>query len=142
MTDEQTSIDSYPKPSATEMWFAAQLMELRRCESELRSILLALADAADDVGRLCDDKDAEHLFPNWRLGLNVLRAKLLQTLSAHGVVPIPTAGERLDLKHHHVVEVSSDPGEPETVLRQLRPGYLWKGQVLRTAHVVTARNPQ
>jgi molecular chaperone GrpE (heat shock protein) len=57
------------------------------------------------------------------------------------VTPIATLGEKLDPRLHHVVEVASLPGEPETIVRQVRPGYLWKGQVLRPAEVVTIASP-
>jgi molecular chaperone GrpE (heat shock protein) len=36
-----------------------------------------------------------------------------------------------------VIGVCDGPGEPGTVVRQLRPGYMWKDQVLQPAEVIT-----
>ena len=71
----------------------------------------------------------------------MLHAKVLQAMADHGLTPVAAVGERFDPTCHHVVEVCDGPGEPDQVVRQLRPGYRWGGTVLRPAEVVAVRHP-
>jgi molecular chaperone GrpE (heat shock protein) len=120
------------------MWLASHLEQLRRGnEARFRAVLLSLVDVAEAVERFCQDPSAGALPPGWQEGLAVLRAKVLQALADHAVTPILTVGERLDPRCHHVIGVCDGPGEPGTVVRQLRPGYMWKDQVLQPAEVIT-----
>jgi molecular chaperone GrpE (heat shock protein) len=143
MTDPLLESDDLGGTLSPEVLLAhAHLEQVRHeAEAEVRSMLLTLAEAVDDVGRLCDDPSAPALPPGWHDGLAVLRDKLLWSLAAHGATPMAVLGQPLDPRLHHVVEVCAGPGEPDTVVRQVRPGYLWRGRVLRPAEVVTVAGP-
>lgn len=57
------------------------------------------------------------------------------------MTPIETIGQKVDPYLHQVIEVVSDSGEPETIVREELAGYLWDDRVLRVAKVVSvARN--
>jgi len=53
---------------------------------------------------------------------------------------ISCVGEMFDPETMEALEVTGDTGEPSgTVVEELRPGYRWRGQVLRFAQVKVAR---
>ena len=121
---------------------AGRLEEARRGgDRQARATLLSLTELAEAIDRFCGESERGDLPPDWRADLLLLQAKAQQCLADHGVSPITAVGQKLDPRLHLVVEVRAGPGEPETIVRQVRPGYLWKGQVLRPVEVVTIDSP-
>jgi molecular chaperone GrpE (heat shock protein) len=119
---------------------ADQISAIRRdTDRQLRGAILSLAELAETIDRFCDDPQRDQLPGPWQDGLRLLQAKARQCLADQAVQTILSVGQKLDPRLHLVVEVADDPGEPETIVRQVRPGYLWKDQVLRPAEVVTLR---
>jgi molecular chaperone GrpE len=63
--------------------------------------------------------------------------RLLPTLELE---PLSCTGEVFDPEQMEVVEVVGDSGQPAgTVVEEVRPGYLWRGKLLRFAQVKVAR---
>ena len=59
---------------------------------------------------------------------------LVEVLEKQGLVKLAPEGEAFDPNHHEAV--AHEPGEGEPVVTEvLRPGYVWKGRVLRPAMV-------
>lgn len=120
-----------------DVWLARRLEEMRQAsDDQARALLLSVLQIVDSFDRLCSDRSFGELPFGWQDSLRLVRAKMLQILEEHLVAPIPSVGERLDPSRHRVVETCAGPGKPETIVRELLAGYLWKGQVLRTAEVV------
>lgn len=125
-------------PLASDAWLADHLAQLRRDHHQrIRSAVQALVDIAESVERFCENPTVAELPPGWQEGLSVLRAKVAQALARQGVSAICAVGRQLDPQYHHVVEICREGGPPGTVVRQLRPGYMWHDEVLQTAEVVT-----
>lgn len=121
---------------------ASHLDEARRQgERQTRAAVLSLTEIAEAIDRLCDDPARATLPDAWQEGLRVLQARARQCLADHGIEVIDCVGQRLDTRLHRVVEVIAGPGSTETIVQQVRPGYLWRGQVLREAEVVTVSGP-
>ncbi len=79
---------------------------------------------------------------NLARGVELTRTKLLQALEQAEVQPIPPAGGAFTPELHEATGTEPrDDVVPGTVLRTLRPGYTWRGNVLRHAHVVVAATP-
>lgn len=117
---------------------AERINEIRReGDRQLRHAILGLAELAEAVDRLCADPGRDLLPETWQDGMRILQAKARQCLADQGVQIIASVGRKLDPRIHLVVEVAGETGEAEMIVRELRPGYLWKGQVLRPAEVVT-----
>ena len=74
-------------------------------------------------------------------GVELTRESLLRALAQEGVLPIPESATFDTAFHDAVSTLERDDVEPGTVLETVRPGYTWRGQVLRPAHVVVARAP-
>jgi molecular chaperone GrpE len=76
------------------------------------------------------------------MGVQLALDELLQILEKYGLEPIKAAGEPFDPHLHDAASVvysSSHP--PNTVIEELRKGYLFKTRLLRPSHVVVAMRP-
>ncbi len=61
-------------------------------------------------------------------------------LSEHRIERLTCLGRRVDPARMRVIELVDAPGvAPETVMDELRPGYVWRGQVVRYAEVRATR---
>ncbi|HYG73576.1 MAG TPA: nucleotide exchange factor GrpE [Planctomycetota bacterium] len=114
----------------------AEELALRSYVSELLPILdsldLTLSDAATK------ETDVERL----RQALDMISLSLKQVLTVRGLQRIEAKGKPFDpTVHEAVVKRPADPSKgekPNTVLEELRAGYLWKGLPLRPAQVLVA----
>jgi molecular chaperone GrpE len=120
--------------------------EGRRHAEETRKRLLsvlAVTDAFDRVFRSIRDKEAE-VTPQmkvWVGNFRTVRRLLDRILSDEGVTRIEDGGRGFDPAVHVAAEAVEDPERAEgTVLEELQPGYLWRGEVLRKAQLRVVRN--
>jgi molecular chaperone GrpE len=75
-----------------------------------------------------------------REGYELIRARLQRLLAEQGIRRLDCVGRAVDPTQMTVVELVDDPqAAPETVLEELRPGYLWRDRVLRFAEVRAVR---
>ena len=73
-------------------------------------------------------------------GIEMVYQELLRTLDKHGVRRIQTVGEPFDPEIHEAVAVAPHPQYPEdTVIEEVRAGFVRDGRLLRPASVVVAR---
>jgi molecular chaperone GrpE len=73
-------------------------------------------------------------------GLAMNLRRLDETLARRGVRPLPAVGQPFDPYRMHAAEVESDSTRPAgEVIRELRPGFLLHGELLRLAEVVVNR---
>jgi molecular chaperone GrpE (heat shock protein) len=77
----------------------------------------------------------------WLDGLEVVRDRLQEALSAAGVTPMRTDGCAFDPRLHVAVESVGAPVgvSPGTILSERRRGYLFGDSALRFAEVVVAK---
>jgi len=76
----------------------------------------------------------------WREGLRMTLRRLDQVLLDRHVVATPLTGHPFDPRLARVVGTSVDSSVAEgTVIEEVRGGYLWDGQVLRTAEVIVSK---
>ncbi|HYF52230.1 MAG TPA: nucleotide exchange factor GrpE [Planctomycetota bacterium] len=112
----------------------AEELALRKYVSELLPVLdsmdLSLMDAQNpsaDVQRV-------------REALQMINTSLLQVLQVRGLERIQAKGKTFDPNFHEaVVKKPADAAageKPNTVIEELRPGYLWKGLLLRPTQVL------
>lgn len=72
-------------------------------------------------------------------GYDMILQRLARTMANAGMVRIPTAGKPVDPDQMIVVEVVDELGSPGHVFEEVRPGYTWRGAVLRPAEVRAIR---
>jgi len=106
-------------------------------EEGKRVMLLPLLDIIDDMEKALQyTNDAEQPLVK---GMRIIHKKLLALLETHGVLPFESAGALFNHDLHEAVAMAKDEGsEPGTVVDELRRGYLWNNELLRTAQVRVA----
>jgi molecular chaperone GrpE len=76
----------------------------------------------------------------WQEGLRMIVRRLDQALLDRGIVAMPLAGAPFDPRGARVVGTAPDSSVAEgTVIEEVRTGFLWDGQVLRTAEVIVSK---
>ena len=75
---------------------------------------------------------------NLAQGVALTREQFVQILEQEGVRPI-AMGDRFDpALHEATATVPSDDAPPGAILEVVRPGYTWRGEILRHAQVIVA----
>ena len=93
-----------------------------RATEGLVADLLPVLDACDAAAQHGDD------------AAGPIAKALVEVLEKQGLVKLAPEGEVFDPNHHEAV--AHEPGDGESVVTEvLRPGYVWKGRVLRPAMV-------
>ncbi|MFX1565336.1 MAG: nucleotide exchange factor GrpE [Promethearchaeota archaeon] len=120
-------------------------MERREADLRLqanRELLLGLLPILDDLERaqlMIPQIEANNPFIE---GLSMLVSNLKSTLTNAGVKVIECKGQPFDpLRHEAVVREESTTHPPNTVIEELRKGYLLKGTLLRPSMVKIAVAP-
>jgi molecular chaperone GrpE len=73
-------------------------------------------------------------------GIEMVHRELLRVLGKHGIERIGTVGEPFDPKIHEAVAAAPHPDYPEdTVVEEVRAGFVKDGRLLRPASVVVAK---
>lgn len=114
----QADFENYKKRAAREHQVAAE-----RATGRLAESLLPVLDACDAALR----HEAEAVEPVF--------AALLGVLEKEGLERIDPLDQAFDPAFHEAVMHEHGEGEGPVVVDVLRPGYAWKGQVLRAAMV-------
>ena len=107
-------------------------------EAGKRDILLGLLDVMDDfdraLGHVGEASDAV------ADGLRLIHQRLSRVLESNGVTAFQSKGQQFDPTLHEAMSVvESDEDESDTVYEEDRRGYLWNGELLRTARVIVVR---
>jgi molecular chaperone GrpE len=77
---------------------------------------------------------------DWQAGLRITLRRLDQVLLDRGVVAIRLAGQPFDPRRARVVATVPDLSVAEgTVIEEVRTGFQWNDQVLRTAEVIVSK---
>ncbi len=74
-------------------------------------------------------------------GYQLIQNRLQKAMKAENLERIPCEGLPVDLNSMTVVEALPEPGKtPGTVLKEVRRGYRWQGQIVRFAEVAVVAN--
>jgi len=109
------------------------------------SILLEFLPVADACERalmsIGESKEASGNLQQYQQGVELLYKQLLDTFGRTGIVPIEAEGKAFDPHLHEALsrEETADFKE-DTVIRELRRGYLFKDKLLRPSQVIVAVN--
>jgi len=112
------------------------------------SVLLEFLPVADACDRalqsLADASGSESAtLQQFKQGVELLYKQLLDTLGRTGVVPVEAEGKPFD-PHLHEALSRAETAEvkEDTVVKELRKGYMFKDRLLRPAQVIVAVQPQ
>lgn len=123
--------------------------EKEKSESVLLAKSAVLAEflhVVDGCERALDSfaetKDQSEGLEQYREGIQLLYRQLLNTLARFGVVPIEAKGKKFDPHLHDALSrMETDEYEENTVVQELRKGYLFKDRLLRPCQVRVAIRP-
>jgi molecular chaperone GrpE len=106
-------------------------------EEGKREMLIPLLDIIDDMEKALQCANgAEQSFVK---GVRHIHQKFLALLETYGVLPFESVGTPFNHNLHEAVAIAKHEGsEPGTVIDELRRGYLWNNELLRTAQVRVA----
>ena len=114
----------------------AEELSLRGYVSELLPILDSMNMTLQDSANANEKAD----FSRLKQALEMINSSMQQVLAVRGLERIPAKGMLFDpVVHEAVAKRPADPSkgeQPNTVLEELRPGYKWKGLLLRPAQVL------
>jgi molecular chaperone GrpE len=111
----------------------------KQASESLVSRLLPILDALQQAAKITHEGDS---LPQEEIsvGLKMLEKQLLEVLRGEGLEEIPAVGELLDPQRHEVVSSTETNDVPEnTIVEEVRRGYLLNGKVIRTSLVVVSR---
>ncbi|MBA2528851.1 MAG: nucleotide exchange factor GrpE [Euzebyales bacterium] len=111
---------------------------LDRGAEQMVASLLGVLDNFGFALEAAEDRDAGDQLAK---GVQMVYTELIGVLKRSGLEPVPGAGAAFDPNHHEAmlqVEAEEPVDEP-VVVEVLRPGYRFKGRVLRPASVKVAR---
>jgi molecular chaperone GrpE len=106
-------------------------------KESLRRFILGLLDIMDDLERFL--KFVENETSPFVDGIRLVYQKLLKLLESEGVRPFESVGKPFDPTIHEAV--ATQPAGERTqgiVVEEVRKGYKWNDELLRTAGVVVA----
>jgi molecular chaperone GrpE len=102
-----------------------------------REVLLPLLDVHDNLERALAAGSTD---PAFLRGVEAIAEQLRQTVTRLGAVPIPGVGTRFDPRLHEAVgTVPATDHPPDTIVTEIRRGFLLDGEVLRPGQVVVAQ---
>jgi molecular chaperone GrpE len=115
-----------------------------RVKSSLLQEFLPIVDAFERALESMDQgKGVLNELDQYHEGVELLYKQLLDTLGRVGVVPIESEGQPFDPHLHEALSRKESPDyEEDTVIQELRRGYLFKDRLLRPAQVIVAFNPE
>jgi len=93
----------------------------------------------DDFDRALKVETAD---ANYAKGVELIYARMYETLKKMGLEPMDTVGKTFDPNLHQAVErVETDVAEDQTILAEFQKGHTFKGKLLRPAMVKVAVRP-
>jgi molecular chaperone GrpE len=128
----------------------ARLTALERKAASLRPLLIDLIEVRDRLAAGVTGpaavaapwyrrvlRRADTTADAWREGLRMTLARFDRMLRDHGVVPLDVIGKPFDPKIARAVGTVADASrENGIVMQEVRSGFLWEGEMLRSADVL------
>jgi len=107
-------------------------------KEELLAELLSILDSFDLA--LDSTKDEKNEAKSIKEGVKLIHKQFKEVLEREGLKKLEVQGEKFDPNLHYAVEYQeSDKHKDNEILKEIRPGYLLHGRVIRPTMVVVAK---
>lgn len=124
----QADLENYRKRVDKEMKEAS--------EASLKLLITRLLAVGDELDLAYEHADKDSQRDEMREGIGMVRKNLDAALQSVGVERITSVGMPFDPTRHEAVErVGGATGESDFVVEELRPGFTFRGQLLRPSMV-------
>jgi molecular chaperone GrpE len=131
--------ENFRKRSERERLESANLVKI----SVLMEFLPVMDACERALGSFDGDEEQAGSLQSYREGCELLYKQLGDTLSRLGVIPLEVKGKKFDPHvHEALVYQETLEHEDDTVIEELRRGYLFKERLLRPSQVVVANAPK
>jgi len=123
----------------------------RRIEGEQESsrlrnqqrIVLRFADVIDQLDVALSSDTLDNADAGWLEGISAIQKNFVNALMAEGFERFTSVGETFDpRKHEALLSTATSEYEPDTVVTELRPGYMRNDEVVRPAQVQISTAPK
>jgi molecular chaperone GrpE len=123
----------------------------RRIEGEQESsrlrnqqrIVLRFADVIDQLDVALSSDTLGAADASWLEGITAIQKNFLNAMMAEGFERFTSVGETFDPhKHEALLSTATSEYEPDTVVTELRPGYMRNDEVVRPAQVQISTAPE
>ncbi len=112
-------------------------------KSSVLTEFLPVADACERALKSMSEVREDERVEKYREGVLLLYGQVNAVLNRMGVTPIEAKGQKFDPHlHEAVLREETSEHEDNTVLLELKRGYLFKDRLLRPAQVIVAVRPQ
>jgi molecular chaperone GrpE len=109
----------------------------------LKNFVLELLPVVDDFDRAIAQEGNSQSVDSFMEGFRMIHARLLQIFDKLGVTTWNSKGEKFDPdKHHALSRVISDKLPDNTVVEEIRRGYMLNGRIIRPAEVIVSSLPE
>lgn len=115
--------------------------EASRLRNQQR-IVLKFADVIDQLGVALEAEGVESADSGWLEGISAIQKNFVNALASEGFERFECVGEDFDpRKHEALLSSPTSDHKPNTVITELRPGYIHNDEVVRPAQVQIAVEP-
>lgn len=106
------------------------------------NLISELLPVLDNFQLALDIKEPSEEVKKFMTGMEMIQRQLLQVLEQAGLEAINAVGQTFDpQKHEAVMQVEDEEAPDNSVLEELRRGYMFKEKVIRPSMVKVAKNP-
>lgn len=115
--------------------------ERKRFEQSKGDFIARFVEVLDNLDRAIDSIENAFDPDSVLQGIMLVRSRLVQLLKEEGLEKIFVRGQTFDPTHSEAAEMEAveDESHDGVVLKELQPGYMLKGSLLRAARVVVGR---
>jgi len=108
----------------------------------VKSVVLSVLPLADSFARAMAASDRAEGGEDLREGLHLIEREFYSILAKLGVEPINAIGEAFDPHYHHaVLQQPVEGADPNTVVGELKRGFMMGDEVIRASEVAVAAPP-
>lgn len=103
------------------------------------AVVLEFLPIYDNLKRAIQHIPSENLEAEWVKGITHILRQFEEALKSMNITPITTVGEPFDhTKHHAVSKVKKEGMKPDTIIEEIKSGFMAGDKVLEPAQVVVA----
>lgn len=115
--------------------------ERRRFEKSKGDFIERFIEVLDNLDRAIDSIEQSFDADSVLQGIMLVRSRLVQLLKTEGLEKIFVRGQPFDPTHSEAAEMEEVPEKTQDgiVIKEVQPGYMLKGSLLRVARVVVGR---
>tara|TARA_B110000116_G_C16493784_1_gene428135 strand:- start:20 stop:583 length:564 start_codon:yes stop_codon:yes gene_type:complete len=105
----------------------------------LQRIVLKFADVIDQLDVALNSDSMQDAEASWLEGITAIQKNFVNAVSSEGFERFSCVGEEFDpRKHEALLSSPTADHERDSVITELRPGYMYNGEVVRPAQVQIA----